>query len=387
MYVPPYQGLDPRTILRRPCAGPLPFPFRLPGQVAFHVARGGIYHLMRALRCDQGGVVLMPDYHSGVEVWAVRMAGATVRYYHINRRLEPDLDELRTLCADGPRVLYLIHYFGWPQPVEEVRALCRERGIILVEDCALSLLSEVGGRPLGSFGDHAVFCLYKTLPVPNGGLLVQNDGAPDGPAPPTLTPCDLLSVSARSAELVAEWLRARANGLGAALLRAKRGVGWTLNLLGAERLPVGDITPDFRSVGYDVGRLGTGMSALSRGLLERFDYAAIVLKRRENYARLRTKLDRRIALLDMELHEGVCPLFLPILVRDKGATFQELRRRGIGAVEVWNYGYPEARVETGPDAEYLRRHLLELPIHQDITPAQIDYMADQVLSLNPAAPG
>ena len=39
---------------------------------------------------------------------------------------------------------------------------------------ALSLLSEPDGEPLGSFGDWSIFCLYKTLPVPNGALLVQN---------------------------------------------------------------------------------------------------------------------------------------------------------------------------------------------------------------------
>ena len=46
--------------------------------------------------------------------------------------------------------------------------------MLLVEDCALSLLSEADGRPLGSFGDWSVFCLCKTLPLPNGALLVQN---------------------------------------------------------------------------------------------------------------------------------------------------------------------------------------------------------------------
>lgn len=381
MYLPPYPGLDPRTLFRRPATGPLPYPFRAADQIAFHTARAGIYCLMRALGCGDGGTVLMPDYHSGVEVWAVRAAGATVRYYHINKALEPDLEELRRLCAAGARVLYLIHYFGWPQPVKEARAICRERGIVLVEDCALALLSELEGQPLGAFGDQAVFCLYKTLPVPNGGLLIWNRGAPDDFAPPTLRPCDRLSVSARGAELVAEWLRGRANAVGAILATTKRGAGWALSRLGVDRLPVGDITPEFRSAGYQVDRLGTAMSTLSRRLLQRFDYDAIVHKRRENYANLRRRLQGRVALLDKDLPEGVCPLLLPVLVANKRAAALQLRRRGIGAVEVWNYGYPEARGETGVDAEFLRRHLLELPIHQDITREQIDYMGDQILGL------
>ena len=52
--------------------------------------------------------------------------------------------------------------------------LCRRRNMLLVEDCALALLSADGSQPLGTFGDWAVFCLYKTLPLPNGAVLVQN---------------------------------------------------------------------------------------------------------------------------------------------------------------------------------------------------------------------
>src|SRR5262245_42829462 len=57
----------------------------------------------------------------------------------------------------------------------------------LVEDCALSLYSrDPSGRWLGSTGDLSIFCLYKTLPVPHGGVAL-------GPALPTATPPDTLS--------------------------------------------------------------------------------------------------------------------------------------------------------------------------------------------------
>jgi dTDP-4-amino-4,6-dideoxygalactose transaminase len=86
-------------------------------------------------------------------VWAVRAAGATVQFYPIDRRFEPDLIALRALCAaGGARVLYAIHFAGWPQPLDALQALCREHDLILVEDCALALLSQPGGVPLGSTG-------------------------------------------------------------------------------------------------------------------------------------------------------------------------------------------------------------------------------------------
>src|SRR5204862_7324814 len=93
------------------------FPFTAAEAIYFYAARSGIYHLVHALGCNDRGTVLMPDYHSGVEVWVVRKAGSSVRYYHIRRDLTPDLDEVRDLSRSGCRVLYVIHYLGWPQPI------------------------------------------------------------------------------------------------------------------------------------------------------------------------------------------------------------------------------------------------------------------------------
>jgi dTDP-4-amino-4,6-dideoxygalactose transaminase len=381
MYISPWPGLSPADLLGRPSSAAAPFPLGAGSRLFFYVARSAIYQLMRAFGCGDGGTVLMPDYHSGAEVWAVRAAGATVRYYHVDRKMGIDLEEIRSLCGARPRVVYLIHYLGWPHPVEAIAALCRESGAVLVEDCALSLLSAAAERPLGTTGDYAVFCLYKTLPVPNGGLLVKNHGTLDGLGGIALRRPGALSVTARTAELLVDWLRGRSDGFGGAMARAKRAAGRTLDRLGARRLPVADIDPDFSGAGYDVARTYVGMSGLSLALVRRLDYGAIVRARRRNYAHLAARFHGRAEPLHADLPGGVCPLFFPILVSDKQALARDLWQRGIGAVEFWNYGYPEARSEEGRDAAFLRKHLLELPIHQQISPEQIDYMADQALPL------
>jgi hypothetical protein len=65
-------------------------------------------------------------------------------------------------------------------------------------------------------------------------------------------------------------------------------------------------------------------------------------------------------------------------VADKAAAARMLRACGIQAMEFWNHGDPEAN---GADALFLREHVLELPIHQDVTPEQVEYMAEQVQRL------
>jgi dTDP-4-amino-4,6-dideoxygalactose transaminase len=343
------------------------------------VARSGIYHLFKKLALQTNEVVLAPDYYSGNEVAAIQAAGASIVHYPVQRNLEPDLDALSKLARQHhPRVIYVIHYLGWPQPMKEIEALCREQGSILVEDCALSMLSETAGKPLGTFGDYSVFCLYKTLPVPNGGVLVQNNAALPGLNGLQLERCPSISAAGRSAELAFEAVRSRFDRTGKVLFDVKQAIGRKLRSAQVRHVPVGDI-------GWNISNVNLAMSSLSDKVMGGLDYQQIRSKRRENFLVLRQKLEGRVKLLREDLPEGVCPLFFPILVRDKAAAARALQHQGIGAVEFWND--PQSNPSIGPDAWYLRSHVLELPIHQDVTASQLEYIADQVvrLKLEPAA--
>jgi dTDP-4-amino-4,6-dideoxygalactose transaminase len=374
MYVSAWPGLNPAQLLAPPSAEGLPFPLTAPHKMYFYRARNAIYHLFRALGFGAGERVLVPAYHSGNEVGAIRAAGATPVFYPITRRLEPDLEALRRLCTPDTRALFVIHFLGWCQPMAELAALCRERGLILIEDCALAMLSEADGMPLGSFGDYAVFCLYKTLPLPNGGLLVQNRGPLEGLDALALRPCGMAPLAGRSLELVLEWLRGRCDGPGRALFAIKRAAGRALRAAGADHVPVGDM-------GFDLAHVDVGISPLCEGFMGRWDYESIRRRRRDNFRLLREKLAGRATLLKEDLPEGICPLFFPVLVPDKHAAARALWGRGVDAVEFWNEGDPEAARGDFPDTRFLRQHVLELPIHQDLPPRRIEYVADQVLDL------
>lgn len=374
MYVPAWPGLCPASFFHFNSPKALPFPLNAPHTTYFFRARNALYHLFRALALTRDETVLVPDYHSGNEVWAIRAAGASIRYYHVKRDMQPDLDELARLCRTGARALLVIHFLGWPQPMKELTSLCREHGMLLIEDCALSLLSEAHGQPLGTFGDYAVFCLYKTVPIPNGGLLVQNGKVLESLTRLEPRPCGTASVVGRSAELVLEWIRSRADIAGNVLFALKRTLGRTLTTLGVNRVPVGDI-------GFDHASVDLAMSDVCRALLQHFDYEEIRRRRRENFLLLRRKLAGAATVLCERLDEGVCPLFFPLLVPRKRWAAEALWQRGIGAVEFWNYGDSEATGDASREAQFLRDHVLELPIHQDVTREQVDYMAEQVLAL------
>jgi len=372
MYVPAEHGLTFASLVRRRRGTAAPFPLSAPRRWYFYRARNAIYHVFRGLGFGEKDIVLMPDYHNTNEVAAVRASGAAVRFYRVGRNLEPDMEGLaRLVRSTDARALFVIHYFGWPQPIKELLALCDAHGLLLFEDCALSLLGETLGRPLGSFGQYSTYFLYKTLPVPNGGVLVVNGPGATSFDPVALAPCGAATLLGRTFELLLERLRDRWYLGGQAAFAVKRGIGMALRALDVDRVPFGDI-------GFDRDRVHVAISPLSLRLLERFDYDDIRGRRRANFLMLRERLDGGATLFPRELEAGMCPTIFPMLVPDKHAAAEALRARGIAAMEFWNHGDPEAR---GADALFLREHVLELPIHQDVTPDQVEYMAREVLNL------
>ena len=373
MYIPVLPGLSPACFLKRTAAERMPFPLDGSNSIYFYVARNGIYHLMRSLGVQDGGSVLAPDYYHGNEIRAMRAAGATVQHYPIKKNLEVDLDVLYGLCKSRPRVVYVTHFIGWPQPIKEIQKICREMQITLVEDCALSFMSEAEGKPLGSFGDYSVFCLYKTVPLPNGGVLVQNRQAGIRVNGVDLRQCSTLSLASRTSELMLQWFRSHYELSGRCLFGLKRVAGRTLTAGKLGRIPVGDS-------GFNVGATWFAMSDMCHSLLPRFSFDRIKQTRRRNFLSLENRLRDRVRLLDVTLTDGVCPLFFPLLVSNKKEAAQLLEHRGIETIEFWNLATSES-TKYNSDSEFLRRHLLEVPIHQDLESETVQYIADQIIDL------
>jgi dTDP-4-amino-4,6-dideoxygalactose transaminase len=79
------------------------------------------------------------------------------------------------------RAVIVVHLAGWPADMPGLMALCRPRGIAVVEDCAQAHGAEIDGRPVGAFGDAAAFSFCQDKIVTTGGegglLALDDDGA------------------------------------------------------------------------------------------------------------------------------------------------------------------------------------------------------------------
>lgn len=83
----------------------------------------------------------------------------------------------RTHPALRPAAVVLVHLYGRPGPIAEVRALCDEAGLRFIEDAAQAHGAALGGTRVGSFGDAAAFSFYPTKnlgALGDGGIVVTS---------------------------------------------------------------------------------------------------------------------------------------------------------------------------------------------------------------------
>lgn len=76
------------------------------------------------------------------------------------------------------KAVVVVHLYGYVADMPEIYALCKEKGIICIEDAAQAIGSEIDGKKAGSFGDMAVFSFHshKNLTtLGEGGMLYVAD--------------------------------------------------------------------------------------------------------------------------------------------------------------------------------------------------------------------
>jgi dTDP-4-amino-4,6-dideoxygalactose transaminase len=323
-----------------------------------------------------GDEVLVPSYNCGTELDAVLHSGAGVVGYRVSRRCEVDLDDLIARRSKRTRAVYLIHYFGWEQPMVELRRWCNDQGLLLIEDCALALFSRGASGLIGRTGDAVIFSLPKTLGFSHGGLLSM----PQSRAieMPRLRPAGLPTLLAEIGHSAAVLTMRKLDsfGLYGAFLSARR--CFRVNRRAAD---ADDAFPDLPQNYYFNPSLDANRSLHPRARVVAGSVSCTetVTRRRRNYVRLARALDGipGVELLYPELPDGICPLSLPLVVANRDARVANLLAKGIPALPWWA-GFHRNGIDWSqfPDACYLKHNLLTLPVHQDLDDRHSDYLAE-----------
>jgi len=143
----------------------------------FNYARSGMYVLFKSLNLKNTDEILVQGYTCVAAVNPVIWSGGKIVYVDIDAKSgNMDIDDLRRKISDKTKVILFQYTYGCSHGIDDVKKICQEKGITLIEDCTNTIFGKHSDRLIGSFGDASIFSFGRDKAVSgvDGGLILIN---------------------------------------------------------------------------------------------------------------------------------------------------------------------------------------------------------------------
>lgn len=130
-----------------------------------------------AIAVGPGDEVIVPAWSWLSCVTAIVRMGARPVLAEIDDTLCIDPREIERLTTEKTRAVLVVHFQGVAADMAPIIKAAHRRGLFVVEDCAEAPGARYRGRPVGTWGDVAMFSFQHNKPMTagEGGLLVTRD--------------------------------------------------------------------------------------------------------------------------------------------------------------------------------------------------------------------
>ena len=242
-----------------------------------------------------------------------------------------------------------------------IEALCRARGVALIEDAAHAFPAREGGRPIGSIGDATCFSFYanKTITTGEGGMVTTDDDA------------------------LADRIRVlRLHGIDRDVWRrfTHAGARWEYDV----------VAPGYKDNLPDLSA-AVGLAQLERADEFRSERERCVRRYSERLARLEDHVDlprSRVEPSDHAWH--LFPIVVrPGAARGRNEIIERLAEAGIGTsvhykplhrMTYYRDRY-DLRPEDFPNAERAWQGSISLPLYPTLTDDEIDFVCERLAGI------
>jgi perosamine synthetase len=319
-----------------------------PGVIGTFMGRDALSLAVSCLGLKPDDTVLLPAYLCR-EVLRPFLGKTRVMFYDVMPNLAADPADIRQIVAKNKvKVMMIINFFGFLQPYrKEIKEICSESGITLIEDCAHSLLTEGSG----DVGDISIYSFRKILPVPDGGGLSMN---PSGNAPsPEFYPrlySNVLSILIITKAL----MDVKVDSLSRAGFADKK----------KDLLQDAPATPK-------CGRV-LPLSSFTRNGMGNMVLPEIFEKRRSDFTYWQDVAGKtdRITPVFPELPMGVCPLGYPVKLKDRDVLRARLQKEGIFLKVHWNL--PDEVGAEHVNSHAMAKQSITFPLHFELGQRESD---------------
>ncbi|MFB7884231.1 DegT/DnrJ/EryC1/StrS family aminotransferase [Microbacterium sp. NPDC056057] len=148
--------------------------------VAVNSGTSGLHLGLLAAGVGPGDEVIVPSFTFAATGNSVALTGATPVFVDIEpETFTLDPAAVEAAISSRTRGILPVHLYGHPARLRELSALVEKHGVALYEDAAQAHGSSLDGRPVGTWGEFAMFSLYptKNMTSGEGGMVTLADAA------------------------------------------------------------------------------------------------------------------------------------------------------------------------------------------------------------------
>lgn len=132
---------------------------------------------LSALGVGAGDEVIMPSFTFVASFEAVLSVGAIPVLVDIDETLTLSPEAVRKAITAKTKCIMPVHMCGSMADLDALQAICKEHGLILLEDACQSIGGTYKGKMLGTIGDAGTFSFdfVKTITCAEGGVVMTNN--------------------------------------------------------------------------------------------------------------------------------------------------------------------------------------------------------------------
>jgi len=306
----------------------------------------GIFQILDLLDIKEGDEIILPSISFVGVANAIAYKKATPVFCDVNKHtLNPTVKDIKSKITQNTKAVIILHYAGIPCDIKNISNLCKKKNIQLIEDNANSPFSKYNNINTGTFGDFGVwsFDAMKILVTGDGGLIYSSKNNIEKLK--RLTYLGLESSSGSSSTLDKKW--------------------WQFEISVAGR----------RSTTNDI------QSAIGIEQLKKVD--SFIKRRKEIHEMYTTNLTDldwiKLPIIPKHVSSSYYMYYIQVKNRDEFAKY--LKQEKI--YTTFRY-YPLHWVkfynskEYLPNTEYAANHTLCLPLHQNLTNSEVEYIISTI---------
>ena len=132
---------------------------------------------IKTLNIKKGSEILVPANTWISTAEAVLNNNHKVKFVDIGSDHNLCINDLKKKISKKTKAIIAVHLYGNPANIIEIKKICLNNKIYLIEDCAQAHGASVDGRKIGTFGDISTFSFFPTKNLGcfgDGGMIVTN---------------------------------------------------------------------------------------------------------------------------------------------------------------------------------------------------------------------